>query len=171
MAKKEMITQRVQNAILSLNSLKVNFKKTKSEYEAKSKEQSEIIIKSFIKSGTDSCTVDGPDFKIKVKLVTPRSIQWDVDALSKTVSKDTFNKIVDKQYLINDIEGLKDYLKSCGVNPKKFMTFIDVIQSVNNNMIEDLSKKGVLDEDKLKDCCSVVESASYLKITEQDKND
>jgi len=170
MAKNE-ITKKTQNEIVDLFNEKEKFKLYEKQYKAKTKELQTDIIKDFIKKGKDVVDVPYSNKNLRVKLVTPRSIQWDVDALSKTVSKDTFNKIVDKQYLINDIEGLKDYLKSCGVNPKKFMTFIDVIQSVNNNMIEDLSKKGVLDEDKLKDCCSVVENASYLKITEQDKND
>lgn len=168
---KNEITKRTQNEIVNLFNEKENFKLYKKQYEAKTKELQTDIIKDFIKKGKDVVDVPYSNKNLRVKLVTPKSIQWDVDALSKTVSKDTFNKIVDKQYLINDIEGLKDYLKSCGVNPKKFMTFIDVIQSVNNNMIEDLSKKGVLDEDKLKYCCSVIENASYLKITEQDKND
>lgn len=170
MAKNE-ITKKVQNEIIDLFDEKEKFKAYEKQYKAKTKELQNDIIKAFIKSGKDVVEVPNVNRNIRVKLVTPRTINWDIDKLSESVSKDTLNKIVDKQYIISDMEGLKDYLKSCGVNPKKFMTFIDVIQSVNNNMIEDLSKKGVLDEDKLKDCCSVVESASYLKLTEQDKND
>lgn len=167
---KNQITKKIENTIVSLTELKNNFKAQKSEYERKTKEYSDFIIKSFIKSGTDNCKIDTPNGAIKVKLVTPHKIIWDVDKLISMLPKKMVSEVVTKRYSINDMEGLAEYLKSCGVNPKKFMTFLDVDKSVNQSVLDDLVTQKVITEDQLKTCCSVIDGTSYLKITEQEVN-
>jgi hypothetical protein len=69
-----------------------------------------------------------------------------------------------KRYNIIDMEGLIKYLKSCGVNPTKFKSYIGVEKSVNMNAFNQLYDLGEIQKSDIEGCYTVNKSASYLKI-------
>ncbi len=103
---------------------------------------------------------------LKVIDVRPKRIEFDVSALEEKVDKELLNEFLDKKYVITNMDGLIRYLKSCGVNPKKFKSFVNVEKTVNKQKLDELSELGEITLDDLKGCYTVKESEGYLKISE-----
>lgn len=109
----------------------------------------------------DSCTYD-------IKVISPLSVTFDADKIESKVDSELCKQFILKQYEITDMAGLISYLKSCGVDPKKFKKFIDVKKKVDTKKLDNLTKIGEIDEDDLKGCYSVKEGKSYLKVTKKE---
>ena len=165
---KNQITKRTEAEILDIAKIRNEFKTYEKSYKTQYSKLQDDIIKELLKSKKDNHTVESGDKKVRIKLVTPSKVDWDVEKLKSILPKDVQNYVIEKRYSINDMEGLIDYLKSCGVNPKKFKTFVDTQEIVNHSMIEGLSEQKIVTQEQLEKCCTVVEGASYLKITEQE---
>lgn len=111
---------------------------------------------------------------LSVKRITQKKVQFDLDKLKKSIDKELLNEIVDKTYTINDIDGLVKYLKSYGVNPKKFKTYLSVEEKVNQKKMNQLSEFGDISFEDIKGCYTVYENEGYLKFVETangDKNE
>ena len=68
--------------------------------------------------------------KLNVTRIRTKRVTWLLDKLKQKLGKDTYKDVVDKTYTVNDIQGLIKYLKSCGVDAKKFKKFIDVDETL-----------------------------------------
>ena len=104
--------------------------------------------------------------KLNVTRVRQRKITWFLDKLKKRLDKETYNKVVDKTYTINDMQGLIKYLKSCGVDPKKFKKFIDVEEQVNESRIDNMFNIGEIEKADVSGCYDVKLGEPYIRITE-----
>lgn len=105
--------------------------------------------------------------KVIVTRIRTKKVFWLVEKLKEKLDKKTYNKIVDKTYTINDIEGLIKYLKSCGVDAKKFKKFIEVNEEVDGTELNNLYDRGEIKKKQIEDCYKVKLGEPYIRITEQ----
>ena len=96
---------------------------------------------------------------------------YDTEKLRKKLTKEQRKKAVQKSYSINNMEGLTKYLKSCGVNPKKFKTFIEVEETVDEKAVEQMYETGELSREDLDGCYRVEIGEPYMRITELSKGE
>lgn len=108
---------------------------------------------------------------LRVTRVRKRSVIWDTEKLRKKLTKEQRKKAVQKSYGINNMEGLTKYLKSCGVNPKKFKTFIEVEETVDEKAVEQMYETGELSREDLDGCYRVEIGEPYMRITELSKGE
>lgn len=101
---------------------------------------------------------------IEVNKITPTSVIFYPDRLEEKLSKEVCEKIIDKTYTITDMQGLAKYLKSCGVDPKKFKSFIEVNKTVDVKELEQLESIGEIMMEDLKGCYDTETKNSYLKM-------
>ena len=127
------------------------------------------IKKYADKKGLNSYGIDTPKGLFKFIPIVSKKVIWDIDKLQKKVEKDIFNQFVDKTYTITDYKELVMYLKSCGVNPKKFASFISVDKKVNSKKLDQLSDIGEISMDDIEDCYRVEVSSEYVKISELER--
>lgn len=177
---KEKDLKLIQGSVRRLYEAQQRKKKFDKFYdEVKKKEQLSIsnFIYCFIGKTADSFDItldEGEDYytnhtKLHIKSVRRKSIAWDAKKLKDALSKKVFSKIVHKTYTVNDMDGLVKYLKSCGVDPKKFKSFIDVETQVDSKEIDKLYSVGDITKDQISGCYTVEMSDPYIKITELDK--
>ena len=165
-------TREVRENVIELYRINEQFSKLQKEYNERKKKLT-VAIKNYMycNKGCDSDFL----FKLKstkdnhklmsVKKVTPTTVVWDADKLEEALGKEYSKQVIDKTYAINDMDGLVSYLKSCGVNPKKFKTFIDVQKSVNVEVLEQLNAVGEIDKEDIKDCYVLDKKSSYLRLS------
>ena len=159
---------KISKLISDLDSLNESFKAEKELYEAK-KQTLQSEIKDYTdKNNWDKINVDIGNFNYQATPVINKKITWDLDKLSEKLDKEILNEITDKEYSINDFNGLVKYLKSCGVDPKKFKKFVDVKKTVNNKKIDELGQLGDIDIESLSGCYELQANFSYVKITKQE---
>lgn len=60
--------------------------------------------------------------------------------------------VIDKSYTITDIDSLIIYLKSCGVDPKVFKSFINVTKTVDEKKLDKLADLGLIRKEQLEGC-------------------
>lgn len=129
---------------------------------------------SNLKKGIESFEIvldDGASYylnpkKIKVTRIRKKKIEWDLKKLKLCIGKKRFDKICEKQCTINNIDGLVAYLKTCGVDPKKFKNFVEVEKNINENILDAMLEKGEITETEIKGCYTVVVGEPYIKLTE-----
>ena len=105
--------------------------------------------------------------KVIVTRIRTKKVFWLVEKLKEKLDKKTYNKIVDKTYTINDMEGLIKYLKSCGVDAKKYKKFIEVNEEVDGTELNNLYDRGEIKKKQIEDCYEVKLGEPYIRITEQ----
>ena len=105
--------------------------------------------------------------KVIVTRIRTKKIFWFVEKLKEKLDKKTYNEIIDKTYTINDMEGLIKYLKSCGVDAKKFKKFIEVNEEVDETKLNNLYDRGEIKKKQIEDCYEVKLGEPYIRITEQ----
>ena len=166
--------EEVKRQTIELFELEQKFKAIKKQYEDK-KTKLTTSIKNFMycnKCEGDEfhfVAMSGNTFAkehqaLKVKKVTPTTITWDADKLEEKLSKELCSQIIHKEYKVNDMAGLIQYLKSCGVNPKKFKSFLTIEKSVDANKIAQLDAIGEITHADVKGCYTVASKSSYLRI-------
>lgn len=105
--------------------------------------------------------------KVIVTRIRTKKVFWFIEKLKEKLDKKTYNEIVDKTYTINDIEGLIKYLKSCGVDAKKFKKFIEVNEEVDETKLNNLYDRGEIKKKQIEGCYEVKLGEPYIRITEQ----
>lgn len=104
--------------------------------------------------------------KLRVTKVRTKKVVWLLDKLKQRLTKETYKDIVDKTYTINNIQGLIKYLKSCGVDPKKFKKYIEVEERLNETKLDSYYEIGALDKKDLEGCYTVKMGEPYIKLIE-----
>jgi hypothetical protein len=163
--------KKVVSAIYALDEMNEKFKAMKKKYETK-KEIYEREIKNFMFiNGIDGIRfMDVKLNKVKydVKLVKNKKVIFDAEKLEQAIAdKELLNEIIVKKYEIIDINGLVEYLKSCGVNPKKFKQYIRVEKSVDTATLDRLFDVGEIKMQDVKDTYTIKENAGYIKISKE----
>lgn len=100
-----------------------------------------------------------------VSKVERTSIEWDAEKLSKRLLKSVARKVIRKQYRINNMSGLVEYLKSCGVDPKQFAKYLTVEQVVDQQAIERLGELGEISPKDISGCYIVHCQKPYFKLS------
>lgn len=163
----------VKQQALELFKLEKKYKAISKAYQAK-KSKLSLAIKNFMfctKGASDEFSFEQNDILLRVKKITPTIVVWDPDKLEKCLSKKEREKVIEKKYSIEDMAGLIKYLKSCGVDPKVFKSFITVERKVCVEALEQLEALGEVTQSELKGCYSVETKTSYLRIgSVEDKN-
>lgn len=130
---------------------------------------------SNLKNGENSFTVkldNGMDFysspvTVTVTKVRRKEITWDLEALRKKLSKEKFITVVNKEYTVIDMPGLVKYLKTCGVDAKKFKKFINVSETLDETKLDTMYETGKLKQEEIRGCYTVGMSEPYFRITEE----
>lgn len=151
-----------------------DYKAQQTKYNSLKKLLTEKLLDAFDENGVKkSCIVDIDKFEddssineLKIKIIKQQnvSIDFDCDKLENVLGKDLRKKIILKKYVINDIIGLTSYLKSCGVNPSKFKSFLSIEKSIDKNAIDYFEARGMLDAEEIKGCYTVSKGEPYFKV-------
>lgn len=104
--------------------------------------------------------------KLNVTRIRTKRVTWLLDKLKQKLGKDTYKDVVDKTYTVNDIQGLIKYLKSCGVDAKKFKKFIDVDETLNEAKLNTYYETGALKKSDIEGCYDVKFGEPYIRLTE-----
>lgn len=174
MAKKPVTTKQqneeIKKAVVELREYRLKFKDIESQYKKKNEELQKKIrefmkLNEFTEFKFLSKSKMG-DIPLRVLNVVPKSVNFDVKKLKEKLDREIFNEVVNKEYVINDFQGLVKYLKKCGVDPKKFKTFIDVTETVDTKKLDELGSLGEISEEDIDGCYEVTERNGFVKITE-----
>lgn len=150
--------------VYELYKLENKYKEIKKKYEDKKKILTTSIRNYMFSNGFNSFQYQKGNDLIDVKSITQKRVSWDVEKLEKKLDKELLNEIIEKQYIVNNMEGLIKYLKSCGVNSKQFKKFITVEKKVNQTKFNQLSELGDVSLDDVKGCYELKECNGYVKI-------
>ena len=104
--------------------------------------------------------------KLNVTRIRTKRVTWLLDKLKQKLGKDTYKDVVDKTYTVNDIQGLIKYIKSCGVDAKKFKKFIDVDETLNETKLNTYYETGALKKSDIEGCYDVKVGEPYIRLTE-----
>lgn len=104
--------------------------------------------------------------KLNVTRVRTKKVTWLLDKLKQKVGKDIYSEVVNKTYTVNDMQGLIRYLKTCGVDPKKFKRFIDVTEELDETKLDTYYETGALKTKDIEGCYAVKMGEPYIRITE-----
>lgn len=162
-----MKQDKIDLAIEHLYELNVQFKEQERIYKTNKELVTNVIRRYFEENKINSFRVKRVGkllvSNLVCKLVKNTKVIFDIGKLEKRLGKDS-NAFIDKEYTINDMQGLVRLLKEYGVNPKKFKKFIDVDKKVNQEKLNQLSDLGALNEEDLDGCYEVKELSSYLRV-------
>ena len=170
------IPQKVSDSVKALYKAQMDKKRFDKAYREIQKKESlflsNFIFSSFPKGESSFTTVIKPDTFIKeekyvrVTMVRRKTVKWDTKKLRKSLGKKLFYSVVQKTYEITDMQGLVDYLKQCGVDPKKFKRFVGVTEKVDTQKIDKLYMSGVITKKDISGCYDVDMGEPYIKLTE-----
>lgn len=104
--------------------------------------------------------------KLNVTRVRTKKVTWLLDKLKQKVGKDIYSEVVNKTYTVNDMQGLIRYLKTCGVDPKKFKRFIDVTEELDETKLDTYYETGALKKSDIEGCYDVKMEEPYIRLTE-----
>lgn len=117
--------------------------------------------------GVDKLVVDNEDLEgneLVVNRVQKTSVIFDIDALENNLSKEMSKDVIDKSYTITDINRLIIYLKSCGVDPKVFKSFINVTKTVDEKKLDKLADLGLIRKEQLEGCYTLKRQKPYFVV-------
>lgn len=153
-------------------------KKSFDAYYEEVRKKEQVAISNFMFShlpeseNTFTITLDeGQDYyanhvMLSVTKVRRKKVIWFVDKLKEKLSKNVYKQVVEKTYTVNDMDGLIKYLKTCGVDPKKFKKFIDVEETVDETKINNMYEKGEIKKQDVSGCYKVEHGEPYIRLTE-----
>lgn len=121
----------------------------------------------FNYEGIDKLVIDNEDLEgneLVVNRVQKTSVIFDIDALENNLSKEISKDVIDKSYTITDINRLIIYLKSCGVDPKVFKSFINVTKIVDEKKLDKLADLGLIREEQLEGCYTLKRKKPYFTV-------
>lgn len=174
------IPQKVSDSVKALYRAQMDKKRFDKAYgEIQKKESlflSNFIFSSFPKGESSFTTVIKPDAfpdifneeekHVRVTRVRRKTVKWDTKKLRKSLGKKLFSSVVQKTYEVTDMQGLVDYLKQCGVDPKKFKQFIGVTEKVDTQKIDKLYLSGIITKKDISGCYDVEMGEPYIRLTE-----
>ena len=121
----------------------------------------------FNYEGIDKLVIDNEDLEgneLVVNKVQKTSVIFDVDALENNLSKEMCKHVIDKSYTITDVNRLIIYLKSCGVDPKVFKSFINVTKTVDEKKLDKLADLGLIKKEQLEGCYTLKRKKPYFTV-------
>ena len=104
--------------------------------------------------------------KLNVTRVRAKKVVWNTEKLKERLTKKLYKSVTEKTYIVNDMAGLVEYLKTCGVNPKKFKQYIDVEEIINGSEMDRLYDTGKINMEYIKGCYEIKYGEPYIELTE-----
>lgn len=99
-----------------------------------------------------------------VNRIQKSSVIFDADKLEKTLDNELSKRVILKHYEIIDMTGLIAYLKSCGVDPKVFKSFLSVSKSVDVAELDRLEELGKITTEQVQGCYTVKRQKPYFTV-------
>lgn len=169
--------KQIERNVRRLYEAKCEYDKVKKYYDETKKKES-VAISNFMfsnmpgENGFDITLSEGYTYydnpkKLHVTRARRKKVVWNVEMLKERMAKDKRKAVIKKEYAITDMEGLITYLKSCGVDPKKFKTYLSISESVDEKELNNLFEVGVITKNDIKGCYDVDMSEPYIVITER----
>lgn len=121
----------------------------------------------FDKLGIDSkITISLDDRRdVTIRKICKSKVTFDPDKTEKALGKAYSKEVINKTCSIADLDGLITYLKSCGVDPKIFKSFLSVKKEVDIEKLERLEELGKVSEDQLRGCFEVKNQKPYYTVS------
>ena len=179
--KERTMPQTIKDSVRELYEAQRDKKDAENYYNAVRKKE-QIVISNYmftnLPKGVESFEItldDGRKFyenhvKLRVTRVRRTTVKWDVDKLRKALNKEQFKRATTKECTITNLDGLVKYLKSCGVDPKKFKKYISVNTQVNADALEQMYAVGELTQKDVKGCYTTEMGEPYMRLTELKDN-
>lgn len=104
--------------------------------------------------------------KLRVTNVRTKKVTWMLNKLKQKLGKDVYKDVVRKTYTVNDMQGLIKYLKTCGVDPKKFKKFIEVTEELDETKLDTYYETGALKKEDIAGCYDVKMGDPHIRLTE-----
>ena len=168
--------KKIEQMISELYEIKDKSKRLQDEYKIRIKylerKIDELLVKKNETSYSFSCKDNNSDvqFFYKATSVKPKKIEWNMDILQQVLDKKIFNQICNKKYTIIDYEGLANYLKVIGADPKVFKNFISCEKTMNDKVLNQLSELGEITEKDLEGCYTVTDKEQYVRVTKSEED-
>lgn len=105
------------------------------------------------------------DGELVVRMVERTSIEWNADKLEQRVSKKVAKQVIKKRYTIDNMKGLVEYLKTCGVDPTVFKKFIRAEKTVDQEEVDRLSELGMISVRHISGCYYVKCQKPYFTLS------
>ena len=106
-----------------------------------------------------------------VTKVQPSTVVFDYERLRKRLDSDTLSKVVTTEVLIDDFDGLRDYVRSLGGDPTVFKSFLKVSHDVNAKELNRLSETGDVTPEMIEGCYRVEYKNPYYRVSFRDDDE
>ena len=154
----------LNHAIVSLDHEARLFKAAEARYKECKEQYTRIIGKYFDSHSLDRYSLKRASETIVVNRIQKSSVRFDADKVEKALGKDVASQVIRKTYFIDDMEGLVEYLKACGVDGKTFKSFVRVEKTVDQDELDRLENCGVFSMDDIEGCYELVQSKPYFTV-------
>lgn len=165
MSNRAEVVRDFYNKQMEFSDIKKAFDQFKKSFE----EEMELV---FAESKTDSVSFSvGSDYKDELFVVKKRRrtyIKWNFQKLAKNLGNKLFKQVVNKKYIVNDMFGLIEYLKSCNVDPNIFKKYIDVEYSLNEAELDNLELLGKVKAEQLEGCFNLSFSKPWYSVEKKE---
>lgn len=139
-------TVNVKQVVEEIGNLKIRI----TELEHILSEKKKVMAHYFEKSGKNTFSSGGTTVYVQTKT----TIDYDIPALKKKLDRDLYEQIVDRKYVISDINGFKKFIDAPDI-PFTFSDlkpFISVEKSVNKDQLSKLYEIGEISLNDLDGC-------------------
>lgn len=150
--------------------VKQQYEELRKQFEADMLELTDAVGKKRVIFDAEAMNDDGI---LSVRKVEKTSIEWDADKLERKLPKSVAKKVIKKKYSIADMNGLIEYLKSCGVDPKVFKRYLAIDKTVDVKAVDQLGNVGEISVQQISGCYIVKCHKPYftLSVKKGDNND
>ena len=107
-------------------------------------------------------------FAIKTTRVLPTVINWDIDKLKKRLNKSILRKVIKRNRTLVDLQGLVNYMRELGGEPKIFWSFFDTTEFVDQHEIDQASDLGYIEDEDVAGCFSVTVKSESYRVTSRE---
>lgn len=184
MQKQKLSTSDVEEAVVRYNELQQKKKNIDQKFNDAKKKFNSIMDSAFDSGlfGDDVSSVEfskvynygEPDektFSFRATRVIPTVIEWDASKLKQKLSKDILSKVVKRNRELVDLQGLVNYFKDLGGDPKVFWSFFETTEVVDQKALDQLEEVGDIEAEDVAGCFEVkVKSQSY-RVTSKEVED
>jgi hypothetical protein len=171
-------SRKLIDAVTTLYIKQNRLKEVQEKYLKIKEELTRDISNFYFTKGIDgalSFPAEVPDQVGKVNLVVRKiqrvDVKFDADKVEKALGKELSKKTIVKSYEVANIIGLLEYVKELGADPKVIKGFLTVHKTVDQKMLDNLEKLGLIDSNQLKGCYTVNKQEPYFTIKEGKKGE
>lgn len=94
------------------------------------------------------------DETLSIKRSQRIKVKFDIKKLKRALGKKLSNEVIDSEYTIIDSKGLFNYLKEIKADPEIIKSFINKVEKVNEERLDELEDLGKIEANNIKDCCT-----------------